>query len=204
MKGIIIGTGAAAALAVGAGYTAIADEGRDRPAAAAQRQERTVTTLSGYELDADVKSAAAFSGNDLIFDGTVAGPAEQPRRVVRRLPSGGTIDYVYTPVPVRVDRVRKGKGIAPGQVVRVRALGGTSGSHSTFSSLGPRAAEFGNGLRVTLFTQPQLDAGDGQPAITPNFSFGYTADQKTVYNLGGEHRKTTTAQHFQQALRRVR
>ncbi|MQY03246.1 hypothetical protein [Actinomadura macrotermitis] len=203
MKRIIIGAGAAGVLALGIGYVAKDDGGTAVPAAAQAPRPAAgdaVTTLSGYELSTDVKSATAYTGNELIFTGTVAGPAEQPRRVARTLPGGSKIDYVYTPIPVRVESVRKGTGIKAGQIVRVRALGGSVGGHATVSELGPQASDFRSGLKVTLFTQPLLDAGDGLKAVTPNFSFGYAPRQAGVYALGGHDRQATGVKAFQQAL----
>ncbi|MBW8484407.1 hypothetical protein [Actinomadura parmotrematis] len=206
MKRVIIGAGAVALALAATGYAAASTgDGSAAPAASGTAGRRTVTTLDGYELGGDVKSAAAFSGNDLVFDGTVAGPAEPARRVRRTVPGGGRIDYVYTPVPVRVDKVRKGTGVRAGQTVRVRVLGGAVGSYQTVSSLGPRARDLTRGLKVTLFTQPLVDAGDGLKAVTPNFAFGYTPDRKNVYSIGPEgFTRKTPGGSFAKALKSVR
>ncbi|MCO6007602.1 hypothetical protein NE236_21735 [Actinoallomurus purpureus] len=194
---IIGGCAAVTALGLGTGYAVAA--GQSKPAA----QTPTVTTrIDGFALADDAASAVKFEGNSEVFDAVVqgAGPA---RRVVRKFSGGNTIDYVYTPIQVRVERVYKGTAVKAGQVVTIRALGGTTQGHATVSELGAAPSSFTPGLRLALFTQPIVDAGDGLRALTPNFSFAYDGKGQQVRSLKNPA-KVSSADVFKQQLARLR
>jgi hypothetical protein len=191
---IIGGCAAVAALGVGTGY-AVAG-GQAKPVT------QTTTQIDGFELSDDAASAVEFSGNSEVFD-AVVGSARPARHVVRRLASGSTIDYVYTPIQVRVERVYKGTAVKVGDVVTIRALGGATQTNKTVSDLGPAPSSFTPGLRLALFTQPMVDAGDGLRALTPNFSFAYDSKGQQVRSLKNPA-KVSSATLFKQQLARLR
>jgi hypothetical protein len=194
---IIGGCAAVTALGVGTGY-AVAS-GKSEPVA---QSPTTTTRIDGYELSDDAASAVGFSGNSEVFDAVVqgAGPA---RHVVRKLTGGNTIDYVYTPIQVRVERVYKGTAVKAGQIATIRALGGTTQGNTTVSQLGPTPSSFTPGLRLALFTQPMVDAGDGLHALTPNYSFAYDAKGQQVHSLKNPV-KVSRADVFKQQMSRLR
>ncbi|MCO6007577.1 hypothetical protein NE236_21605 [Actinoallomurus purpureus] len=192
---IIGGCAAVTAFGVGTGYAVVSGQ-PPKPVT------QTTTHIDGFELSDDATSAVQFSGNSEVFDAVVngSGPA---RHVVRHLAGGSTIDYVYTPIQVRVERVYKGTAVKAGDVVTIRALGGATQTNKTVSELGPAPSSFTPGLRLALFTQPMVDAGDGLRALTPNFSFAYDAKGRQVRSLKTPA-KVSSATVLRQRLARLR
>jgi hypothetical protein len=159
-----------------------------RQPAAPSESEVTVTTIDGFALQGDPKSAIEFSGNDQIFSGTVVGLGS-PRKVTTVTPAGDKSSYIYTPVLVEVDQVLKGDRENLGKQVTIRVIGGQVGKERTVSELNPAPAAYRDGMKVVLFTQDFVDAGDGLSAATPNFS--YARDEAgNAYNMLNPDLKT--------------
>ncbi|WP_212841887.1 hypothetical protein [Catellatospora sp. IY07-71] len=181
MVGILVVGGVAAALG------ACAQPPAAPPAESADQV--VVTTVSGYELKGDPKSAIEYKGNVLIFSGQVI-RHEAPRKVDRATESGGAIKFIYTPVVVKIDKVTKGKGFVPGQEIVVRAIGGQIGNEKTEYEFGPAPEQYQVGMKLVLFTQAPVDAGDSLHAVTPNFT--YVEDSAgNVFNLHEPEHKTS-------------
>ena len=182
MKRAIILGSCASVLVLGIGYSAAAQQSSpSKKPASNSASKQIITTIDGYELPGDLASAVAFEGNDLVFSGTVTGTG-QARRVVRKI-GPDTVDYVYTPILFKVDSVRRGTGVKAGDTVNLRALGGTVGNHVTRSETGAAPSSYTTGLRLVVFAQPSVNAGDGLTAITPNYTFAYDSTGQRVYNL---------------------
>lgn len=207
MKRIIIGGCAAAAVALGTGFAVAgptSTAASPAPAKPTASQGRVIT-MDGYELGDSAQEAVAFSGNELVFEATVAGAPGKVRKVNRTFADGTKVEYHYTPIPVRVTRVRKGTGIKAGQAVWIRSLGGTLNGETTVSAMSPSASAYHAGQNLVLFTQPLLDAGDGLRAITANFTFVDDSGKGVVRSLTHEGLGKTIQTHsFQRLLAKVK
>lgn len=148
-----------------------------------------VTVIDGYALKGDPKSVIEYSGNELIFSGEVIG-RDAARRVTNKSGDGGVLDYIYTPFTVKVESVIKGSSLARGQELSIRIIGGQVGSEKTVNEIGASPEQYKAGMKVILFTQPLVDAGDGLMAATPNFT--YVDDSAgNVFNLHEPEYKTS-------------
>jgi hypothetical protein len=137
-----------------------------------------VERISVYELGEDPQDAAAFTGNELIFEARV--DAVEAARVVNvntdgsGLHSAGSakdsVEYIYTPVKITVTRVHKGD-LKDGQALTLRYLGGQVGTKALEMDGVPSIDTYQPGTDLLLFTQEQVDVGDGVQAITPNFAY---------------------------------
>jgi hypothetical protein len=132
-----------------------------------------VIEAHAYRVDSSVESALDFFANEHVFEGTVTARG-QDTRVTDRLPSGNTIEAVYTPVTVVVDRAYRG-GLAAGTPVVVRSLGGEVDGLRYNNDDVPAKDTFALGTRLVLFAS-DYSAVDSEsvPAMTPHFVYRYS------------------------------
>ncbi|MFD7161510.1 hypothetical protein ACFV9C_43480 [Kribbella sp. NPDC059898] len=195
-KILILAAGIAATAAAVTALTVGRPAGGVAPQTA--QAEPATTVIDGYELDPSLTAATAFPGNELIFEARVV-RTEAPRKVVA---NGNGPAYIYTPVLMKVERSVRG-GLAAGQTVTVRALGGTIANERTVSRLSPDLAEYREGRHLLLMTARSVDAGDGVQAVTPNYLLGFDDQRGTVFNIS-DPAQSQSAKTFSRALANAR
>ncbi|GAA4459767.1 hypothetical protein [Phytohabitans houttuyneae] len=155
-----------ASTAVALGATGCAD-----PAPAGDR----VVRAQAYAVDSSPDSALAFFDNAYVFEGTVTA-VRADRRVADSLSGGRTIEAVYTPVTVVVERSYVGDAAA-GSKVTVRSMGGKAGGLRYVIDEAPAKSTFTPGTRLVIFggVRSTLDL-EPEPAITPHFVYKAAGD----------------------------
>jgi hypothetical protein len=159
------------ALVVALTAMALGSAGCTDPAPADDR----VIRAHGYAVDSSPDSALAFFDNAYVFEGTVTA-VHADRRVTDTLSSGRTIEAVYTPVTVLVERSYLGDAAA-GSKVTVRSMGGKAGDLAYVIDEAPAKATFTPGTRLVIFggVRSTLDL-EPEPAITPHFVYRAAAN----------------------------
>lgn len=168
MKGGSFRSVAAGALAV----LGLAGCSSGAPSEAAGEPNRVVEA-HGYEIESTPENAAQFFMNDHVFDGTVVEVGADVLAWDDLDDGGAPFEFVYTPVLMRVDDVAKG-GLEVGEVVTVRAMGGTAGG-LRYEVNGTDKSEFVVGSQFVVFAgEYSAVSSETEPAMTSHFL--YVAD----------------------------
>lgn len=171
-----VAAGVSAALVAAGGFVvaaAVSDDDEGSTTAARARPPRataspTVVSMAGYPLAQDPESAVEFN-SALMFEATVTGPPQAPRKIHANAETGAPV-LVYLPVPVRVTAVYRGD-LTPGDQVFLRDLGGTAADGTTLHyENGWPDDTWKPGTKLFVFSQERV-AIAGQEAVTPNMVF---------------------------------
>lgn len=200
------------AVAAVAGTLALGAAGCGRPADSAAggpaASDVRVIEAHAYRVDSRPDDALRFFGNAHVFEGTVASVGADVR-VAQRLSDGRTIEAVYAPVAVVVQRGYRG-GAAPGATITVRSMGGQADGLRYVFDDAPATATFTPGARLVVFGG-RLSAlgGEGAPAMTPHFVYrqsgGAFVDETYASGaVDGSARARIAADEFRQKLARLR
>jgi hypothetical protein len=134
-----------------------------------------LVTVSTYEAADTIEAAAAFVGNELIFEARViATDAARMTRPTTR-PTDDLPSVAYVPVRVVVTHVHQGE-VRQGEVATLRALGGTVDGTTYLVEGAPSADVYSPGTDLLVFAADMVDTGDGVVAATPNWIFRATPD----------------------------
>jgi hypothetical protein len=201
-----------AALAAVVGAVALGAAGCARTATSDAQGPATtgVRTIEAhaYQVDSSPDGAVRFFRNAHVFEGTVASVGTDVR-VAQKLSDGRTVEAVYTPVTVKVERGYKG-GAAAGSTVTVRSMGGQADGLRFVIDDAPAKATFAPGSRLLVFGgQPTTLDGEKAPAITPNFVYrrsgGAFVDATYAHGAaGGSAPARIGAEELRQRLARLR
>ena len=176
----------AACVAAVAGCSSSPAEG---PGAAAATPEATtkaavkVNRISGYELPGGYTNALNHEGNDAIFTAVVRDQKPAKKFTAK---GGVGVEYVYTPVQLEITAVLKrgGGNLQPGQLVILRVIGGTTATDRTINEITAGPDLYHAGATVQVFVQPPfVDPDTGKVQYVPTWSFGQSADHKSLINL---------------------
>ena len=171
----------AACVVAAAGCSSSPTKGGGDPADAPEPAVK-VNTLSGDDLPGGYINALQHRGNDAIFTAIVRDLKPAKKFTAKNVP----VEYVYTPVEVEVIAVlKRGSGsLRPGQLVTLRVAGGTTATDRTINEMSARPDLYRAGTTVQIFAQtPFVDPDTGKVQHVPNWSFGQSADHKSLANL---------------------
>jgi hypothetical protein len=155
---------------VALGGCATTEKSAREPAAA----KREVTSIDGYDLSQDVKSALAFKGNSTVVVGRVSAVSDPIIPLLSKEAQAEAGDageplprLVSVIVDVTITDVVRGDWKA-GQVVRVRMIGGTAENVETRSETSGWSNASTVGRSVALFGGAQVTYEGGLTLMTPN------------------------------------
>ncbi len=137
----------------------------------------------GYELDLTLQQSLDFAVTKNVFEGVVE------RTLPPRYVNTGVIEYVYTPVVVRVIAMHRGELPSDGTFI-LRAFGGIAEGVEFTSSLAPSPEVLEEGAQLLVFSaETVMVKGDGaMEALSPHGIFlkdGTTLRQVTFGRHNG-------------------